>query len=70
MDGSYGVCMDDESLLVKQTLSKGLSYDEVLCRYRGAVDAFTFLSHKIVPGTVIVFDDLVRDTCTVALPHV
>ena len=28
--------------------------------YRGAADVFALLAHKIVPGTVIVFDDLVR----------
>ena len=27
--------------------------------YRGAADVFALLAHKIVPGTVIVFDDLV-----------
>ena len=27
--------------------------------YAGAHDAFTLLSHKIVPGTLILFDELV-----------
>ena len=35
--------------------------------YRGAVDVFHLLAHKIVPGTVIVFDDLVRPSPILAI---
>lgn len=38
-----------------------LTYLHIDCDlYAGAHDAFTFLSHKIIPGTVIVFDELVN----------
>ena len=28
--------------------------------YRGASDVFKYLGHKLIPGTVLVFDDLVN----------
>lgn len=38
-----------------------LSYLHIDCDlYAGAHDAFTLLSHKIVPGTIILFDELVN----------
>ena len=38
-----------------------LSYLHIDCDlYAGAHDAFTLLSHKIVPGTLIIFDEIIN----------
>ena len=38
-----------------------LAYLHIDCDlYAGAHDAFTLLSHKIVPGTIILFDEIVN----------